>query len=90
MIKECRSLAASWEQLSGYIGLSCDQIDRIKGNHPTDISGCWNEALKLWIKQNYDTGKFGEPSWWTLLKGVSLVDKKLLKKLATDHQGKLL
>ena len=89
VIKECRSLAANWEQLSGYIGLSCDLIDSIKGNHPINNSGCWNEALKQWIKQDYDTEKFGKPSWQTILKAVSLVDKQLFKKLAADHQGKL-
>ena len=84
---ECRSLATNWEQLSGYIGLSFDLIDIIKGNHPNDKCGCWNEALKQWIKQNYETEKFGKPSWWTLLKAVALVDKRLFMKSAADHQG---
>ena len=87
MIMECRSLAANWEQLSGYIGLSFDLIDSIKGNHPSNNSGCWNEALKQWIKQNYETENVGKPSWRTLLKAVALVDKRLFKKLAADHQG---
>ena len=89
MIMECRSLAAKWEQLSGYIGLSFDLIDSIKGNHPSNNSGCWNEALKQWIKQNYETEKFGKPSWRTLLKAVALVDKRLFKKSAADYQGKV-
>ena len=83
MIMECRSLAANWEQLSGYIGLSFDLIDNIIGDHPSNNSGCWNEALKQWIKQNYETEKFGKPSWRTLLKAVSLVDKRLFKNLAS-------
>ena len=89
VIMECRSLAANWEQLSGYIGLSFDLIDSIKGNHPSNNSGCWNEALKQWIKQNYETDKFGKPSWRTLLKAIALVDKRLFKKSAADHQGRL-
>ena len=89
VIMECRSLAANWEQLSGYIGLFFDLIDSIKGNHPSNNSGCWNEALKQWIKQNYETETFGKPSWRTLLKAVALVDKRLFKKSAADHRGRL-
>ena len=87
MIVECSSLAANWEQLSGYLGLSIGLIDSIKGNHPGDNSSCWNEALKQWIKQNYKTQKFGEPSWKTLLQAVAMVDNLMFKNLATKHQG---
>ena len=36
IIKECSSLAANWEHLSGYLGLSLGLIDTIKGNYPND------------------------------------------------------
>ena len=87
VIIECSSLAAKWEQLSGYLGLSIRLIDSIKGNHPNDNSTCWNEALKHWILQNYKTEKFGSPSWRTLLRAVAEVDKLLFRVLAPKHQG---
>ena len=87
MIKECSSLAAKWEQLSGYLGLSIGRIDIIKENFRNNASGCWNEALKQWIQQNYRTAKFGLPSWRTLLEAVVRVDKLLFKNLADKHQG---
>lgn len=86
VITECSSLATHWEQLSGYLGLSFELIDRIKGDHPNDKVGCWNEALKQWIKQNYKTQRFGEPSWKILLKAVARIDKLQCKKLAAEHQ----
>ena len=86
MIDECSSLAAKWEQLSGFLGLRISVIDTIKQNHPGDIIGCWNEALKQWIKQNYNTLKFGVPSWRSLLTAVTKVEKLKFKKLAADHQ----
>lgn len=89
IIKECSSLAAKWEQLSGYLGLSIETIDTIKRNIPTDAAGCWNEALKQWILQNYRTTKFGLPSWRSLLEAVARVDKLLFKKLAEKHRGML-
>ena len=87
MIKECSSLAAKWEHLSGYLGLSIGCIDTIKKNLSTDATGCWNEALKQWIQQNYRTKKFGLPSWRTLLEAIARVDKRLFKDLADKHQG---
>ena len=90
MITECSSLAANWEQLSAYLGLPFKVIDGIRGSHPSNISGCWNDSLKQWITQNYNTGKFGEPSWRTLLRAVTKVDKLQFKKIAAKHQGELL
>ena len=87
VIIKCNSLAAKWEQLSGYLGLSIGMIESIKADHHGDCAGCWNEALKQWIKQNYKTEIFGKPSWQTLLRSVALVDKLLFKKLAKEHQG---
>ena len=86
MIDECSLLAAKWEQLSGFLGLRISLIETIKQNHPGDNVGCWNEALKHWIKQAYNTSKFGEPSWRTLLKAIAKVDKLHFKKIAADHQ----
>lgn len=87
VIKECSSLAAKWEQLSGYLGLSIGMIDAIKENFPNNAAGCWNEALKQWIKQNYRTARYGYPSWRMLLEAIARIDKLLFKKLADKHQG---
>ena len=75
VIKECSSLAAKWDQLSAFIGLSMRLIEETEKNHPNDKSGCWNDALKHWIRQDYKTDKFGLPSWRTLLDDVATVDK---------------
>ena len=88
VIKECSSLAAKWEQLGGYLGLSIGTIETIKKNFSADVAGCWNEALKQWILQNYRTAKFGLPSWRMLLEAIARVDKLLFKNLADKHQGK--
>ena len=86
MIDECSSLAAKWEQVSGFLGLQPSLIANIKGNHPNDNTGCWNDALLQWIRQNYNTRKYGTPSWNKLLKAVSKVDKRLFKELSAKHQ----
>ena len=78
-------MSGIWEKVSGYLGLSFELIETIKRDNPRDSAGCWNEALKEWIKQNYDTKKFGRPSWRSLLKAVAEVDNLLFEKLAAKH-----
>ena len=85
MIIECKSLSGDWEKVSGYLGLSFKLIETIKRDNPKDSSSCWNEALKQWIKQNYNTVIFGRPSWRSLLKAIAEVDKLLFERLAVKH-----
>ena len=86
-MRECSSLSAHWENLSGFLGLSISLIERIKAGSYVNVDGCWNEALKNWIKQNYKTARFGLPSWRTLLEAIARVDKLLFKRLTDSHKG---
>ena len=83
---ETKSLAAEWEEISICLGLSFDLIKGIKSD-AVDCYKRWSNALNQWIKQNYNTKKFGDPSWRTLLKAIAGVDKRKFKKLAAAHQG---
>ena len=91
VIRECSSLSAKWQQLGGYLGLRIGLIDSIKGNYPGDNSACWSEALKHWIRQNYNTAKFGLPSWRALLEAIARENRLLFNNLAAKYlvSGKL-
>ena len=83
---ETKSFASKWFEISVSLGLPPDIIDGIR----MLSSGCylhWSEALKIWIKQNYNTKRFGKPSWRTLLMAIAGVDKRKFRKLAAAHQG---
>ena len=80
---ECSSLAAKWEELSLYLGLSTAYIDTIKHKYSKDYSGCLREAMDLWIKQSYNTKRFRLPSRRTLTAAVAQFNKQL----ALEHQG---
>ena len=84
IVMETKSLAAEWEEISICLGLP---FDLIKGTKSVagDCYQRWSEALSQWIRQNYNTKKFGDPSWRTLLKAIAGVDKRKFKKLAADH-----
>ena len=84
---ETRSLAAYWNEISISLGLSRKMISnsiKVAG----DSYQCWSEALKQWIQQNYNTKKFGEPSWRRLLKAIAVVNRAQCKELAVKHQLK--
>ena len=85
VIIACSSLATKWQQLSGFLGLSLKTVRTIKGNNPNDSEASWNEAITQWILQDYNTEKYGYPSWKSLLKAVGKVDKPLFEKLAEEH-----
>ena len=70
------------------MGLSFKIIRTINGNNPDDKESAWSEALMQWILKDYNTEKYGLPSWKTLLKTISRVDQPLFEKLATEHQAK--
>ena len=84
---ECSPLASKWQQLSAYLGVKLSIIDRIKSDFPSDSLGCWSEALKEWIRMNYDIQKFSKPSWKTLLKAIAKVDKLYFRRLSAQHLG---
>ena len=84
----CSPLAAKWKKLSGFMGLSFKTICAIRDNNPDDSDGAWNEALMQWILRDYNTEKYGVPSWRTILKTISRVDQPLFEKLAKEHQVK--
>ena len=88
VVMETKSLAAEWDQISIYLGLPFDLIKGIK-SVAGDCYQHWSEALHQWIRQNYNTKKFGDPSWRTLLKAIAGVDKRKFKKLASSHECEL-
>ena len=87
LIIESNSLSAQWDIMAGFLGLPASKIAEIGKNSSGDCTRCWNSALLEWISENYDTVRFGKPSWRTFLKAVALVNKLLFKKLAADHPG---
>ena len=56
-------LSAKWKAFSVILGLKITALDTIQENYPRDVQGCFLEALREWLKLNYDYGKQGKPSW---------------------------
>lgn len=86
VIITCSSLAAKWQQLSGFLGLSIRTIKGIRESYPNDNTASLNEALMKWVLQEYRTERHGLPSWKTLLKAIARVEHTMFEKLAGEHQ----
>ena len=76
---------AKWKTISIRLGLPMDKINTIErdGHSAED---CWQDALILWLGQNYNTKKYPLPSWRSLLKIISKIDNTLFKRLAAEHK----
>ena len=84
VVMETAFLGPNWQSLAINLGLSHYLIDSIKMEvKPSDSL---SEALKRWIKQNYNTKRYGKPSWRKLLRAVAQVDKLQFKTLADKHK----
>ena len=82
----CSPLAVKWQNFCSYLGVPLKIICNIKESNANDCVASLNDALMQWIMGDYDTTKYGLPSWKTLVKAVSRVDQALSDKLAREHQ----
>ena len=77
---------SKWKDIARGVGLAPDQIDEIEENERR-ASDRLSKVIQTWIGQNYNTQKFGLPSWRTLCKALLRCDTRLCKQLAREHPG---
>ena len=84
------SLAGHWNPLCLILGVPKLKLDAIKRSHPACVEEWLSEGLSEWLRRNYDTHKYGLPSWRTLIKRVDSINCDLAMSLAKKHGGKYL
>ena len=60
-------------------------LDLIEQNHSGDSETCLYQALREWLKLNYNYQKHGKPSWRRLAEAVWSMDKALFEKIVHNH-----
>ena len=85
-------LTGVWQGFGSVLGLLPSAIREIQATYADPVR-CHDEVLERWLKEDYNTKKFGPPSWRQL---VSAVHSKnggknpaLAKKIAADHPGNI-
>ena len=80
-------LVADWPKLAHYLGVRNDDVKVMKTEKPGDTWACLHNTMELWLRENYNTTKFGHPSWRTLVKAVARMDMAHAKEIANEHRG---
>ena len=65
--EEVIDLASRWKDLGLALGVKYSTISSKNHDNPED---CLRDTLQAWLQQQYDTTKFGQPSWQVLCKAV--------------------
>ena len=81
-----KPLESKWRDIGCILGMLPSTIDSISTDH-SQCGPCLSEVIKHWLQLNYDTNKFGQPSWRKLAEAVSGLDKRLFYSLARDHKA---
>ena len=50
--------------------LGREQLKKIEKENKDDLDDCLSETLSLWLNKNYNTERFGEPTWEQLAEAV--------------------
>ena len=87
MVEAVDTLAAVWDKFALKLHLKFDAIEVIKKDHPGDSEACLTKAMSQWLKENYNTARFGVPSWRTLVTAVQAIDMALAHEIANTHRG---
>ena len=60
---------ARWKPIGLTLGLDHGQLEAVERDK-VNCEDCLTEVLTLWLKRNYNTEKFEEPSWEMLARAV--------------------
>ena len=58
-----KDLSARWNQFAQSLHLEQDKIDIIEKDHGKECESCMSEALKHWLKRDYNYERYGTPCW---------------------------
>ena len=84
-------MAHNWRGVGRALRLHPDLLNRIEAN-TTDVESRLERVLSEWLKREYDTTRFGLPSWQLLVAAVAHPaggkDHALAGQIARRHNGK--
>ena len=63
-------LASNWKDLGLALGIKYSTLKTIGLENLQIPKDCLGNMLQAWLQQQYDTKKFGQPSWELLCKAV--------------------
>ena len=88
--RELLPVTERWKAIGLALGLKNTELKKIEREN-RDLEDCLTDVLDLWLKENYNTERFGEPSWELLARAVADPaggkDSALAERIATKYGG---
>ena len=85
-------MTSRWKKLGNALRLRPGVLDVIEADE-LDSESRFTRLLTEWLQQNYNTDRFGKPSWRLLVDAVAHPvggnNPALAKKIAAKHKGKI-
>ena len=70
VMEQVMDIAARWRPLGEALGLRPADLDTISSRHHTDPTECLRDVILSWLRNCYDTTRFGRPSWRVLCQAI--------------------
>ena len=90
VLTELLPVTARWRQVGLALRLNPGQLKRIEKEN-RGLEDCLTEMLTLWLEKNYNSDRFGEPSWKLLAAAVGHPaggkDCALAEEIIKTHRG---
>ena len=87
-------MAARFYFLGSALGLPASTLDKIRNDNPHDSELALLQVINTWLAQQFNTERFGAPSWRKLVCAVASPaggnNHLLANEIADDHPGKWL
>ena len=89
VVREVIKLNASYYSFGGALGLLPAELNEIKSTCCQNLKQALNAVILAWLHQNYDTKKYGPPTWRRLVEAVDNPaggdNHALAKTIASSH-----
>ena len=83
-----KTVAGDWQTVSRNLHVKADRIREFCSNHGHDSGRCLDSAVADWLSWNYNTEKYGKPTWKKVAQSVVNVKRKLFLAIASEHTVK--
>ena len=91
--EELMTLAAKFDDIGITLGLSYGDLEATCRECVGDTKRGLGQVIRTWLKQSYNVGKFGLPSWRSLVDAVDSSaggsNHALAKRIASKHKSML-
>ena len=91
ILKALMPIVGSWKAIGRGLRIDSGRLDMVQKDNSGDSKECLSEILTCWLKRNYDSERFGEPSWQAVVKVVACPaagdNHALALSIAKQHSG---